>query len=123
RHCPRFGDAYFVGGVRSVFGDVGIRSALAGRRRGHSQTIERFLRGREDVARLVEGPIVSFGLVARLAQAEAEAMAVVLDANDLDGNDIALVDDFTRVVYAAVDELRDGDEGFGGPLQADEGGG
>ena len=48
-------------------------------------------------------------------------MAVVLDANDLDGNDVALVDDFTRVVYAAVDELRDVDEAFDGPLQADEG--
>ena len=48
-------------------------------------------------------------------------MAVVLDANDFDGDDVVLVDDFSGVVDAAVDELRNVDKAFDGPLQADKG--
>ena len=48
-------------------------------------------------------------------------MAVVLDADDLDRDDVALFDDFLRVGDAAVDELRDVDQAFDRALQADEG--
>src|SRR5439155_15865548 len=84
-----------TGGRYIDLGCNGVRRGLAGRGRGHTEAVESLLGSGEDVARLVEGPTVFFGLVARLAQAEAEAMAVVLDANDLDGDDVVLVDDFS----------------------------
>src|SRR5439155_1625316 len=110
-----------TGGRYIDLGCNGVRRGLAGRGRGHTEAVESLLGSGEDVARLVEGPTVFFGLVARLAQAEAEAMAVVLDANDFDGEDVVLVDDFSGVVDAAVDELRNVDKAFDGPLQADKG--
>src|SRR5207249_12280276 len=75
-YCEITGSRY------TVFEDNGVGGGLADRGCGHAEAVERLLRRGEDIAGLVEGPAVLFGLIPRLAEAEAEAMTIVLDADD-----------------------------------------
>ena len=56
--------------------------------------------------------------VARFAKAEAQAVTVALDADNLQRQEVAFAHDFLRVGDAAVDEFRDMDQAFDGALDA-----
>ena len=106
------------GGLRSGGGRL-----FRGRRRRRSLALldpELFghgVRQPRDTALRVEHPAGPLGVAARLAQAQAEAVAVPLDAHDPGGDDVALGDHLARVVDAAIGQLGHVDEAFDRPFQ------
>ena len=76
--------------------------------------LDRRLGDCDDATLLVKLPAADLRFVARFAEREAEAVPVVLDAHDLQRDDIAFVDDFLRVTNATVDEFGDVDQPFHG---------
>src|SRR5690606_15816415 len=69
----------------------------------------------------VELPTADHRLVTRLAEREAEAVTVVLDADDLQRDDIAFLHDFLGVTDTTVDELGDVHEALDRVRQTREG--
>ena len=74
----------------------------------------------DDGAVAVEAEAHRLGVVARLAQAQPEAVAVLLDAHQLDRHDHAFLQHLARVLDAPVRHLGDVDEPLDGPVEAHE---